>query len=128
MANEKISKKSILIVEDEPAILKILARKMNEIGCEVRTAKDGEEALKEIQKNRPDLTLLDVMLPKRDGLDVLRTVRDKYGYDLPIIIISNLDVDEDIKVAKNLGVIDYIIKSNISLEDLMDQVLKVLKD
>lgn len=128
MANEKISKKSILIVEDEPAILKILARKMNEIGCEVRTAKDGEEALKEIQKNRPDLTLLDVMLPKRDGLDVLRTVRDKYGYDLPIIIISNLDIDEDIKVAKNLGVIDYIIKSNISMEDLMDQVLKVLKD
>ena len=115
--------KKILVVEDEQALREMYETKLKIAGFEVETAEDGEEAIKKIKNNTPDLTLLDIMLPKKNGFDVLEEVRkEKDLASLPIIMLTNLSQESDIKLAVSLGARDYIIKSNIMLNDLVNKV------
>lgn len=104
--------KRVLYVEDEDFFAKTLSRSLEHIGCEVVVAKDGEEGVAHIQKDRFDLILLDLMLPKVDGFEILKMLKaDSATQALPVIVVSNLFSDEDQKRVNALGVKHYFVKA-----------------
>lgn len=99
----------ILIVEDEPALLRGLADVFRSKGCEVVTAADGEAGLERALAANPDLILLDIMLPKMNGYEICRELR-QHGLDLPIIMLTAKGQERDIILGLNLGADDYVTK------------------
>ena len=99
----------ILIVEDEPAMLRGLKDTFTAKGCEVLTAADGESGLKLALSAQPDLILLDIMLPKVNGYEICRAVRQQ-GLDMPIVMLTAKGQEEDIVLGLNLGADDYVAK------------------
>lgn len=119
--------KKILIAEDEFEILKMLTDMLTVAGFTVEPAQDGEEALEKINKDRFDLILLDMQMPNKDGFVVLESLnRQGKLSEQKVVILSNIDDDKWIKRAKELGVIDYWLKIDIHLTDLVDKVKKLL--
>ncbi|EKD23812.1 MAG: Response regulator receiver protein [uncultured bacterium] len=113
----------IVIVEDEEALARVLKEKFETEEFQVELAMDGKVALPIIQKMKPDLVLLDLMLPKRDGIDVLRDIKADHDLEnLPVIVLSNLDGDEDIKQAIALGAKDYFVKSQHPIKEVVEKV------
>lgn len=113
----------IVIVEDEEALARVLKEKFETEEFAVELAIDGKVALPVIKKFQPDLVLLDLMLPKRDGIDVLRDIKaDRDLEGLPVIVLSNLDGDEDIKQAIALGAKDYFVKSQHPIKEVVEKV------
>lgn len=113
----------ILIVEDDPFLSSLLKTRLTKEGFETVRAADGEQALTMFKEEKPGLVLLDLILPKKSGFEVLAAVRaDPETKSLPVIIISNLGQDDDIRRGKELGVLDYIVKARISLDDLVRKV------
>lgn len=100
--------KKILVVDDEKPIADILQFNLTKEGYSVVTAYDGDEALEKVEAEKPDLILLDIMLPKRDGMEVVREVRKKY--DIPIIMITAKDSEIDKVLGLELGADDYVTK------------------
>jgi two-component system response regulator VanR len=99
-------------VEDEDFFAKTLSRSLEHIGCEVVVAPDGDEGLNRIQKERFDIILLDLLLPKKDGFEVLQAVKaEPATKDIPIVVVSNLFSDEDQKRVNALGVKHYFVKA-----------------
>lgn len=120
-------RKYILIVEDDEFISDVYQRKLLLEGFEVALAKDGEEALRTIRERRPDLVLLDIMIPLKDGFQVLSDLRADAGLsDIRVVVMSNLSQGKDIAHAKELGALDYIVKSNIALSDMVQRIRKAL--
>lgn len=120
-------RKYILIVEDDEFISDVYQRKLLLEGFEVALAKDGEEALRTIRERRPDLVLLDIMIPLKDGFQVLSELRVDAGLsDIRVVVMSNLSQGKDIAHAKELGALDYIVKSNIALPDMVQRIRKAL--
>lgn len=118
--------KSILVVEDEPNIVLSLQFLMKKAGFEVRVARDGDEALAAVASKAPDLILLDVMIPKRDGYDVCQTIRANPEWQQIYIIMltaKGRDVDREKGIA--LGANDYVTKP-FSTRDLTDKVKQIL--
>lgn len=115
---------SVLIVDDEPAVTNLLVYNLRKAHYDVHTAADGREALRLAREFRPDLVLLDLMLPGMDGLDVCRELR-KTG-DLPIIMITALGEETDKVVGLELGADDYVTKP-FSLRELMARIKTVLR-
>ena len=99
----------ILIVEDEPAILRGLADTFVSKGCEVLTATDGEAGMHLALSAKPDLVLLDIMLPKVNGYEICRAIRES-GSDVPIVMLTAKGQEEDIVLGLNLGADDYVVK------------------
>ena len=107
-----MTQKRVLYVEDEDFFAKTLSRSLEHIGCEVVIAKDGEEGVSHIQKDRFDLILLDLMLPKVDGFEILKMLKaDSTTKALPVVVVSNLFSDEDQKRVNALGVKHYFVKA-----------------
>lgn len=100
--------KTILVVDDEKPIADILQFNLIKEGYKVVCAYDGEEALEKVEEVQPDLMLLDIMLPKRDGIEVCREVRKKY--DIPIIMLTAKDSEIDKVLGLELGADDYVTK------------------
>lgn len=100
--------KKILVVDDEKPILDIIKFNLTKEGYEVHTAEDGQEALKKVEEVLPDLIILDLMLPKVDGLEVAREVRKKY--DMPIIMVTAKDTEIDKVLGLEMGADDYVTK------------------
>ena len=119
------NKKKIIIVEDEKPMAKALAIKLKSAGYEVDNAYEGEEFFQKVKENKYDLVLLDIMLPKMSGFDILEKMNAE-GIKVPVAIASNLSQDEDVKKAKDLGAVDFIVKSNTSLVDFVEKVKKIL--
>ena len=123
------TRKYILIVEDDEFISDVYQRKLLLEGFEVALAKDGEEALRTIRERRPDLVLLDIMIPLKDGFQVLSDLRADAGLsDIRVVVMSNLSQGKDIAHAKELGALDYIVKSNIALSDMVQRIRKALAE
>ena len=94
----------------------------------VITAEDGEQALALIRSERPDLVLLDLLMPKMTGIGVLRALKaDEKMRDIPVLILSNSSRELDMKEAEALGVVGYLIKANLSLQDLGDRISAILE-
>lgn len=117
--------KKILIIEDEKAMVKVLEAKLTSAGFEVKSAFDGEQALEVLGQEKFDLLLLDVIMPKMDGFQLLSQLKSK-GISCPCIVLSNLAQEEDVKKAKELGCLDYLVKSDTPLAKLVEYIQRVL--
>lgn len=119
--------KNILIVEDEEILADVLKKKLEKDGFSVRTAKDGVEGLKAIEAQEPDVVLLDIVMPKKNGYEVLEAL-GKRGRVPAIIIISNSGQPVEIDRALSLGAKDYIIKAQFTPEEVSAKVQRLLKE
>ncbi|MGB0757682.1 MAG: response regulator [Patescibacteria group bacterium] len=116
-------KKTILLVEDELQQMKVLSKKLIAEGYEVLHASNGEEAVNIALQDHPDLILLDIIMPVKDGLTALKELReDEWGKDAEVIILSNLAVAEKKEEALKQGAGDYLVKSDWTLDDIVVKV------
>lgn len=118
--------KVILIAEDEKPLARVLSLKLNSAGYQTTTVFDGQEALDLLAKQSFDLIILDLVMPKIDGFNVL-TELNKRGSKIPVIVASNLSQSEDLEKAKKLGAVDYFVKSDVSLAEIVDKVKQHLQ-
>jgi len=117
--------KKILIVEDEEILLNLLQKKLIEHGYEVLVARDGEEGLRAMRANSPDLVLLDVIMPKLGGFEVMEEMqKEETLKKIPVIIVSNSGQPVEIDRAKNLGAKDWLIKTEFDPQEVVDKVIK----
>ncbi|MCL4406211.1 MAG: response regulator [Patescibacteria group bacterium] len=113
----------IAIVEDEEALAQVLKEKLEKEKFDVKIAVDGETALPLIKAFTPDMILLDLLLPKKPGLDVLRDLKEEESLkNIPVIILSNLGGDEDIKEGLALGAKDYFVKTQHPINEVVDKI------
>lgn len=120
-------KAKILVVEDEEILLTALREELNQSGYETEGAVDGEDGLAKVKSFTPDLVLLDLVMPKMDGMQVLKKLKeDESTRDLSVVILTNLSDYERISEALSLGAKDYLVKANYSLNDLLEKVKTVL--
>ena len=113
----------ILIIEDEEALAKVLAEKFEREGFEVKIARDGAEAFPLAMSFRPDVIALDILLPKKNGLEVLKELKsDSELKSIPVVMLSNLDSDEDIKNSISLGAADYFVKSQHLIKEIVEKM------
>ncbi len=120
--------KKILIIEDEKTLRFLIAQALTEEGFEVDEAVDGEEGIQKLKENKPDLILLDLLLPTIDGFEVLSRIKRDSGLEsISVIILSNLGQEEEIGRGLKLGAIDYLIKAHFTLDEIVARVKKVLK-
>lgn len=116
----------ILVAEDEKPMAKALTYKLNKSGFDAKPVFNGQEALDELQKEKYDLMILDLMMPVMDGFMLLGELKAK-DIMLPVIVASNLGQENDISEAKKLGAIDYIIKADTPLLEVVERINKILK-
>ncbi|HLD61531.1 MAG TPA: response regulator [Patescibacteria group bacterium] len=117
----------ILLVEDDRFLIKAVYTKLTQKGFEVVLANDGDEAISKAKTEKPEIVLLDMVLPKKSGFEVLRELKgNPETASIPVFILSNLAQDQDIQEGKALGAEDYIVKSNTSLSAIVDKVANFL--
>ena len=116
----------MLVVEDEPSLQKLLEYQLKRIGHEIRVAPDGQQALEMVKSDRPDLVLLDVMLPVMGGFPVLKNLQDdKTTNDIPVIMLSAKGRQHDIAAGIEKGVFDYITKP-FNIPNFAERIEKAL--
>ena len=121
------SQKTVLVVEDDTFLAQLLTNRLQRAGLTVTRAGDGEEALRILKNTKPDLILLDIILPKKSGFEVMEEIqKDPLLKRAPIVIISNLGQDEDMARGRQLGAIEYYVKAQTSIEDLVNKVQEIL--
>ncbi|NMC51848.1 response regulator transcription factor [Candidatus Kuenenbacteria bacterium] len=121
--------KKILIIEDEVALADAMKVGLTDAGYEADTAYDGEDGMVKVKSLTPDLVLLDLMLPKKDGMTILKEMRaDSATADIPVMILSQLSDTEKISEGVSLGVVGYLVKVDFSLAEVVEKVKKALGD
>jgi DNA-binding response OmpR family regulator len=121
-------KEKVLIIEDDRFLRELMVRKLKTENFEVIEAEDGAEGLKKIKEEKPDLVLLDLILPEMDGFEVLEQKRkDEEIKNIPVIILSNLGQKEEIDRGLQLGAKDYLIKAQFSPSEIIEKVKLFLK-
>lgn len=119
--------KKILIIEDERTLLQALEQKFQSEGYDVISAKNGEEGLDVALSHHPDLILLDIVMPKMDGLSMLEKLRDdEWGKTAQVIMLSNLSDAEKVESATKYDVHDYLVKSDWKIQDVLKKVKEKL--
>ena len=117
----------ILIAEDDKALASVLCLKLVKSGYEVKLVGDGQEALNCVVEFKPDLIILDLVMPVKNGWDTLAELRENSDFaNTPILVASNLGQVEDITKARKMGATDYVVKSDIKLEDLISKIKTLL--
>ena len=117
--------KKILIIEDEEIMVDLLQKKLTKEGYVVSVARDGEEGIKAIKNQRPDIVLLDIIMPKMGGLEVMEEKRkDPDIKDIPVIIISNSGQPVELDRARKLGASDWLIKTEFDPQEVLSKVVK----
>lgn len=117
----------ILIAEDDKALRGVLKKKLELNGHEVAEAPDGEVALKMLAESKPDLLLLDMVMPKVGGYEVLEKIRSGSGFsDVPVIVISNSGQPVELNRVKELGAVDYLVKADFEPNEVLDKVNEYL--
>lgn len=119
--------KKILVVDDEPLVIKAITDKLNSEQFAIDSALDGEDALLKVSQEKPDLILLDIIMPKLDGISVLKKLKaQQETKDIPVIILSNLYDDKKIEELLKTNNTDYLIKVEHSLNDIVKRVKEKL--
>ena len=120
--------KTILIIEDDKFLRELITRKLLNEAYEVSEAVDGEEGIKKIKEEKPDLVLLDLILPGIDGFEVLSQMRKESALSsIPVIILSNLGQKEDVEKGLKMGAVDYLIKAHFTPGEIIDKIKSALK-
>jgi len=119
----------VLLVEDDAFLREICSKKLTKEGYTVYEAIDGEEALAGLEEIKPDIVLLDIILPAIDGFQILSQIRNsknKSVINIPVIMLSNLGQEDDIKKAMDMGADDYLVKAHFTTEEIVGKIKKVL--
>lgn len=115
--------KKILLAEDDKFLIRAYKDSLERAGFEVILALNGTEAMRKIKAKKPDLILLDLVMPEKDGFEILEELRmDSELKKIPVLILSNLGQDSDVKKGQKLGAVDYLVKANFSMKDVMNKV------
>lgn len=119
----------ILLVEDDKFLRRACEIGLKKRGFQVLTANDGEEGLHLARAESPDIILLDMLMPKLNGMETLEALKqDSKTSGIPVVILSNTSMDSDLQRAKSLGAIGYLVKASMSLQELGDRVLSYLEE
>jgi CheY-like chemotaxis protein len=120
-------KKYILIIEDDKFYDNIFQKKFLMAGYDLTIATDGLKGVEQAIQRKPDIILLDLIMPNQDGFETIQKLKANPGLqNVPIIVLSNLGQANDIEKAKQLGAVDYIVKASISLQEVVDKVTDYL--
>lgn len=118
----------VLIIEDDPLVSRMYQTVFKFEGFDVAMARDGEEGLKLLKEFQPTMILLDIMMPKMTGIDVLKEVKgDPKTKSIPVVVLTNLSGMEDVEKAIELGAVKFIIKSENKPKEVVEQVREILK-
>ena len=121
--------KKILFIEDESALQKTFGEVLKQEGYEMISALDGEIGLRLAEVKKPDLILLDLILPKIHGFDVLKKLKQAEGAKhIPVIVLTNLEGMRDVDMALELGATTYLVKAQYSLEEVVEKIKKAIGD
>jgi DNA-binding response OmpR family regulator len=121
------SQQHVLVVEDEHALSRALTFKLRKEHLKVTPALDGEEALNLLKKNRFDLVIVDLVIPKHDGFEVLKAIQ-KQDISTPIIVLSNLSQPNEERQVKEMGIQNFFVKSNVPIMDIIIRSKSLLKN
>ena len=120
--------KTILIIEDDKFLRELIVQKLIKEGYKISEAVDGEDGIKKIKEEKPDLVLLDLILPGIDGFEVLSKMREDPSITkIPVIILSNLGQKEDVERGLKLGAVDYLIKAHFTPGEIIEKIKLALK-
>lgn len=123
----KIDAKKILVVEDDRYLVGAYTTKLTKIGFEVRTAADGDEAIRILGEFAADLIILDLVMPKKDGFETLAEIKQNEKWkNIPVIVATNLNQQEDIDRITKLGAQDFVMKSDMSVDDFVRKIKMVM--
>lgn len=121
--------KKILIAEDDKFLANAYQMKISKFGYEVVIVSDGDEFMKQLDSTKPDLIILDLVMPAKDGYSVLQDLKKNPKWKaIPVIVATNLDQKEDVQRCQTLGVSDYIMKNKLSFERLHDKIKSILHE
>jgi DNA-binding response OmpR family regulator len=127
MANAEKAKIHVLIVEDDAFLANIYKTKFEMEGFKVSTSENGEAGLSDIKKKKPDIVLLDILLPKMDGFAVLERLKaDNEAKNIPVILLTNLGQKDDVQKGLEMGAVDYLIKAHFKPSEVVEKVRKIL--
>ncbi|MEX1027518.1 MAG: response regulator [Candidatus Paceibacterota bacterium] len=127
--SKKLEGKTVMWVEDDNFLSEMISKKLKEQGAELEFAGTGEDAVKELKNKKPDVLLLDILLPGMDGYGVLEQMKqDDELKDIPVILFSNLGQQEDIDKGYKLGADKFLVKATIDLNGVVDEIQKLLKE
>jgi len=122
-----IEKQTVLLVEDDTFLSGMYVKKLTLEGFDVQLASDGESGLRQAKAVKPDIILLDIILPKLDGFHVLEGVKqDPATKQIPVIMLTNLGARDDVERGLRLGALDYLIKAHFMPSEVVDKVKKIL--
>ena len=123
-----MKRKRILIIEDDKFLLELLVGKLTKEQFDVSIALDGEEGLKKVKQEKPDLIILDLVLPGMHGFEFLKKIKkDPKISQIPVIILSNLGQRQEIEQGIRLGAVDYLVKAHFTPNDIVKKVKKYCK-
>ena len=122
------TKPMVALIEDDPLIAEMYTTKFTKEGYDIKHAADGAAGLELVKKEKPDIILLDIIMPKMDGFQVLTELRKEATFkDTPVIMLTNLGQEEDVQKGRALGATDYFIKTNFTPAAIVDKVKGILK-
>lgn len=123
ISNMTDKKKIVLVIEDEEPLQMVLKDVLTTEGYEVSLAKNGLEGLEMALYQHPDIILLDILMPKMDGLEMLKNLRaDEWGKKVPVIVLTNLSDNQDIAKAVEEDVFEYFVKSDIKIDEVIERI------
>ena len=121
--------KKIIFIEDEAALQEAMGEALRQNGYKVIKALNGEIGLRLIKSEKPDLILLDLMIPSKNGFEVLKEIKEnEETQKIPVIVLTNLEGIKDLEKALSLGATTYLVKANYDLEELVQKIEKTLND
>lgn len=128
MADKKAKKINILLVEDDEFLAGMYVAKLDLEGFTVNLANDGEKGLKLATEEKPDIILLDIILPKMSGFDVLKDLKDDpQTKDIPVVLLTNLGQRDDVQKGLDLGAADYLIKAHFMPSEVVAKIKKIME-
>jgi len=127
MVKKQAAKVKIVLVEDDSFLAGMYVTKLNLEGFDVQLASDGEKGLKMIREEQPALVLLDIVLPKMSGFDVLKDMKaEAETKNIPVILLTNLGQRDDVQKGLNLGATDYLIKAHFMPSEVVEKIKKLM--
>ena len=119
--------KKILFIEDEPALQRTLTIALKEAGFDALSAFDGETGLNIAKNEKPDIILLDLIIPKMDGFTVLENLKkDESVKNIPVIVLTNLEATDDVEKVVGLGATTYLVKANYDIAEIVAKIKEIL--
>ena len=119
----------ILVVEDDKFLRELITQKLAREGYDVKESVDGEEGVIKVKEEKPDVILLDLILPGIDGFEVLAKIKeDPEVENIPVVILSNLGQRDDVERGLKLGAVDFLIKAHFTPGEIIEKIEKIMKD